>query len=120
MKFWLCGLCMAVAWPVNGGEQMTMTVTPRQGFAPSPLRIRVHIEPSAENRSLTIATDSGEFYRSSEIPLEGDRAPRTIELEFRDVPEGEYDVVCIVKDGAGRQRSVAHRSARLLSPSGGH
>jgi hypothetical protein len=118
MKFWLCGLCVAVALPVSGGDRLTMTVSPAQAFAPAPLRIRVWIEPSAENRSLTVTTDSGEFYRSSEMPLEGERAPRTIEIQLRDVPEGEYDIVSIVKDSAGRPRSVAHRSARILALTG--
>src|SRR4051812_18838002 len=85
IRIWLCGLCMAVAVPVSGGDQMTMTVTPAQAFAPSPLRVRVKVEPDVENRSLTVTADSGDFYRSSEIPLEGDRAPKTIELEFRSV-----------------------------------
>jgi hypothetical protein len=120
MRIWLCGLCMAVALPVSGGDQMSMTVTPAQAFAPSPLRVRVRVEPHAENRSLTIVADSGNFYRSSEIPLEGDRAPRTIELEFRSVPEGEYDIFGIVRDSTGRQRSVARRFARVLSVGGSH
>jgi hypothetical protein len=118
MRMWLCGLCVAVALPVSGGDRMTMTVTPAQAFAPSPLRVRVRIEPSAENRTLTITADSAGFYRSSEIPLEGDRAPRTIELEFRGVPEGEYDITGVVKDSTGHQRSVARRFARVLSFSG--
>jgi hypothetical protein len=120
MKIWLCGLCMAVALPVSGGDQMTMTVTPAQAFAPSPLRVRVRVEPNPENRSLTIVADSGTFYRSSEIPLEGDRAPKTIELEFRSVPQGEYDIISVVKDSTGRPRAIARRSARLLSASGAH
>ena len=120
MRIWLCGLTMAVALPVSGGDQMTMTVTPAQAFAPSPLRVRVRVEPDIENRSLTVTADSGSFYRSSEIPLEGDRAPKTIELEFRSVPEGEYDIISVVKDSTGRPRAMARRSARLLSGAGGH
>jgi hypothetical protein len=76
MRNWLCGLCVAVALPVSGGDRMTMTVTPAQALAPSPLRVRVRIEPSAENRSLTVSADSGGFYRSSEIPLDGNARRR--------------------------------------------
>jgi hypothetical protein len=119
MRIWLCGLCVAVAMPVGGGDRMTMTVTPEQGFAPSPLRVRVRIEPSAENRSLTVTADSGEFYRSSEIQLEGERAPKTIELEFRNVPEGDYDILGVVTDSTGRRRSAVRRSARVLGAGGG-
>ena len=119
MRIWLCGLCMAVALPVNGGDRMTMTVTPAQALAPSPLRVRVRIEPSTENRSLTVSADSGGFYRSSEIQLDGEHSPKTIEVEFRSVPEGEYDILGVVKDGAGHQRFAARRSANVIGY-GGH
>jgi hypothetical protein len=118
MRIWLCGLCVAVALPVSGGDRMTMTVTPAQAFAPSLLRVRIRIEPSAENRSLTVSADSGGFYRSSEIQLDGERAPKTIELEFRSVPEGSYDILGIVKDRSGRQRFAARCSANLLGLGG--
>ena len=71
MRIWLCGLCVAVALPVSGGDRMAMVVTPAYALAPSPLRVRIRIEPSAENRSLMVSADSVEFYRGSEIPLEG-------------------------------------------------
>jgi len=114
MRIWLCGLCVAVALPVSGGERMTMTVTPAQAHAPSPLRMRIRIEPSDENRLLTVTADSGEFFRSSDVQLEGARAPRTIELEFREVPEGDYEITGTVKDGAGQRRSIVRRSARVI------
>ena len=114
MRIWLCGLCVAVALPVSGGDRMAMVVTPAYALAPSPLRVRIRIEPSAENRSLMVSADSVECYRGSEIPLEGERAPKTIDLEFRDVPEGVYEIVAIVRDGAGQQRSVARgRASRI-------
>lgn len=118
MRLWLCGMCVAVALPVSGGERMTMTVTPAAALAPSPLRVRVRIEPSDENRSLLVAADSGQFYRSSEIQLNGERAPKAIEVEFREVPEGAYEIVAIVKDSAGHQRSVARRNATIIGPGG--
>ena len=120
MRIWLCGLCVAVALPVGASDRMTIRVTPAQALAPSPLRVRVRIEPSAQNRSLTVTADSGEFFRSSEVPLDGDRAPKTIEVEFQSLPGGEYDVVGVVKDSAGQQRSVARSSARLIALDGNH
>jgi hypothetical protein len=58
-----------------------------------------------------VSADSGQFYRISEIQLNGERAPKTIEVEFREVPQGAYDIVAIVKDSTGHERSVARRSA---------
>jgi hypothetical protein len=97
---------------------MTMTVTPAQALAPSPLRVRVRIEPSAENRALVVSANSSGFYRSSEIQLDGEHAPKTIEVEFREVPEGAYEIVAIVRDSAGHQRSAARRNANLIGPGG--
>ena len=97
---------------------MTMTVTPAQALAPSPLRVRVRIEPSAENRSLTVSADSGGFYRSSEIQLDGERAPKTIEVEFREVPEGDYDILGVVRDSVGHQRFASRRSANVIGSGG--
>jgi len=120
IRWWLCGLLVVVALPVAGGDRMTMKVSPAQAFAPSLLRVRVRIEPEADNRSLTVTVDSGEFYRSSEMPLDGDRAPKTIQLEFPGLPEGDYDVVGIVKDSAGHRRSFARDYARFVRVGGSH
>jgi hypothetical protein len=90
-------------------------VSPAQSFAPSILRIQVGIEPSMENRSLEVIANADEFYRSSEIQLDGDRAPATINFEFRSVPEGKYQVVGILKDSAGHKRSMAHNQVTVLA-----
>jgi hypothetical protein len=114
IALWIC-LCLAVAaLPVDGRDRLAMTVQPAQSFAPSFLRVRVKIEPSAENRWLEVIADSDGFYRSSEIPLDGDRAPVTINFEFPGVPGGEYDIIGIVKDAAGRERSSVRNQVRVL------
>jgi hypothetical protein len=58
------------------------------------------VEPDAENRSMEVIADSATFYRSSRITLEGDCAPKTMMVEFRRVPPGDYEV------------SDAHRGGR--------
>jgi hypothetical protein len=103
-----------VALPVDAGEQLKMAVSPAQSFAPAFLRVRVRIEPSADNRSLEVIADSGGFYRSSEIQLEGDRSPATIDLELQGVPEGDYRVVGILRDRAGHERSMASQAVRVI------
>jgi hypothetical protein len=116
---WSCGLLAVVALPVAGGDRIAIKVSPAQALAPSMLRVLVRIEPDVENRSLTVSVDSGDFYRSSEIQLDGDRAPKSFELQFPSLPEGEYDVVGVVKDNVGRQRSFAHNYARFIGVGGG-
>ena len=50
---------------------------------------------------MEVIADSAEFYRSSAITLEGDRAPKTMMVEFRTVPPGDYEVTAMLI-GAGR------------------
>jgi hypothetical protein len=102
----------------SGSEQLRLVVSPAQSFAPSNLHIRAHVVPHAENRTLTVLAESEDFYRSSEISLEGDRAPTAITVEFRGLPGGDYLVSGKVTDSAGRQRAIVERQVRVLSISG--
>jgi hypothetical protein len=118
--FGICGLIVMAVLPAAGGEPLTLAVTPTVAFAPATVRIRARIEPSADNRLLTIVADGVEFYRSSDVPLEGDQAPKTVELFFKDVPGGEYEVVAVLTDATGHRRAIARQAARVMSPFGGH
>jgi len=71
---------------------MTVRVTPAVAFAPANLIVRTHIEADADNRAITIVAESNDFYRSSEVQLDGDRAPRTSTFEFRSLPSGTYQI----------------------------
>jgi hypothetical protein len=53
----------------TGGEPLTIAVSPSVSFAPANLNVRVRVVPDAQNRTLEVIADSGEFYRSSQIPL---------------------------------------------------
>jgi len=116
----ICGLIVLTVLPVDGGQPLKLAVTPAQSFAPATVRVRVRIEPSAENRMLAIVADGDDFYRSSEIQLDGDQSPKTVELEFPNLPGGEYEVSALLIDAFGRQRAAAHQPARVISMLGGH
>lgn len=116
----ICGLIVLTVLPVDGGEPLKLAVTPAHSFAPATVKIRARIEPSAENRVLAIVVDGADFYRSSEIPLDGDQAPRTVELQFTALPGGDYDVYAVLTDGVGRRRAIVHQPATVLSIFGGH
>jgi hypothetical protein len=106
----------------SGGEQarqpLRLAVSPMQSFAPSNLNIRARVVPDAGNRTLTIIAESEDFYRSSQVPLEGDHAPATIMFEFRGVPGGEYLVSGVVTDSLGRRRAIAEQQVRVIDMSG--
>jgi hypothetical protein len=116
-RCWLAAVGVIVGAAAPSGEAgaiLTMRVSPRQSFAPVNLRISVSTEPHADNRSVTIVADAREFYRSSEIPLEGDRAPRTVTIEFRSVPGGEYEISGTLLDSTGRRRAFVRETARVI------
>jgi hypothetical protein len=118
--FAICGLIGVTVLPAAGREPLTIAVSPAVALAPASVRIRARIEPNPDNRFLTIVADGAAFYRSSEMQLEGEQAPKTIELWLRDVPGGDYQVSAILTDSAGRQRAVAHNTTKVMSPFDGH
>src|SRR5438270_3670351 len=94
------GLTMcAAAMPVGAGqpERLTIRVSPAVSFAPANLVVRATITADANNRAVEIIAESADFYRSSAIELDGDRAPRTSMFEFRSLPTGSYEVKAVLR-----------------------
>lgn len=118
----IVAVLLLVAWPsgtrLDAGDLLTMKVTPAQSFAPAILRVRVRMVPSADNRWLEVVADSGSFYRSSLMQLDGDRAPQTMSVEFRGIPGGAYEIHGILSDGGGHERAHVCELANVI-PSGG-
>ena len=106
---------LTVSLPLSAAESVSIDVAPRHGFTPVNLRVRVRVEPSRDNRTLEVVADSVDFYRRSVIQLDGEHAPRTIVLEFRDIPPGEYEVSGIVLNAAGARRGGASQQVSILS-----
>ncbi len=103
---------------INANEALTIAVSPVQSFAPTNLTIRVHLEPNAGNRAFEVVAESGEYYRSSRIQLDGAEAPRTIWLEIRNLPGGAYDVRGALIDSAGRERAAVRKQVIVLGSAG--
>jgi hypothetical protein len=103
---------------LNAGERLTMMVTPSKSMAPATIRVRMSVEPAAENRVLDVVADSGEYYRSSEIQLDGERAPRTVVVEFPSLPGGHYTVQGLLRDDAGRRAASVIQEIRVVSSAG--
>ena len=77
------------------------------------------MEPKDENRSIEIIAESEEFYRSSEVPLDGDRAPRTSLLEFRGLPAGAYQVRAILKGVSGKELAWTNAHLNIVGDNAG-
>jgi hypothetical protein len=102
----------------GGGEQLKLAVSPAHSFAPSNLSIRARVVPHGENRGLQIVAESAAFYRSSQMPLDGEGAPGMLLFEFRSLPSGDYRVYGILTASGGRQRALAEQSVTVLSELG--
>jgi hypothetical protein len=96
------------------GDKLTLRVTPNVSSAPSTVNVRAIIAPDADNRTLHIEADSGAFYRSSDVQLEGDKAPMVTEVQLKNLPSGEYTVVAVLRDRTGHE-TVARQTLMVLS-----
>ena len=104
---------------ISANEPLTMAVSPVQSFAPTNLTIRVHVEPDRGNRALEVVAESGEYYRSSRIQLDGADTPRTISFEIRNLPGGDYDIRGALIDSAGHERAAVRKQVIVLPSAGG-
>ena len=97
---------------VRGNEGLRMQVTPAVSLEPAVLTVRVSVEPSADNRVLHIVAESQDFFRSSEVQLDGERGAPLNVFEFRNLPTGLYHVTSVLTGASGR-RSTAFGLARV-------
>jgi hypothetical protein len=94
-------------------EKLTLRVTPNVSSAPSTVIVRATVAKNSDNRSLHIEADSGEFFRSSEIQLDGDKAPLVTEIRLPNLPGGEYSVVAVLRNNVGEE-TIVRRTALVL------
>lgn len=111
-------LVVTATLKAGAGEMMTVTVSPAVAFAPATLVVRAKIEADARNRTVEIVAESPNFYRSSEIQLDGDRAPRTNTIEFRSVPSGTYEVKATLRDSTGEARASVRSTVNIIAAGG--
>jgi hypothetical protein len=83
--------------------RLRIDVTPRISIAPAEVRIRAIVTPNAENRALQIVADSGDFYRSSYVPLAGADSASVTQAHFKNLPGGEYEVSVVLIDAQGKK-----------------
>jgi hypothetical protein len=102
---------------LEGDEPMRMRVTPAMSLAPGFLTVRVRVEAAPENRRLQVIAESSDFYRSSEVPLDGVKGVPLTVFEFRDLPSGLYHVTGVLI-GVQGPRATASGVARV-QPSAG-
>ena len=106
--------------PIGAGERISVKVSPAVAFAPANLVVRALIEADQENRAVEIIAESADFYRSSQIQLEGENAPRVSTFEFRSLPPGTYEVRALLLGSGGAQRAFARQTINVIASGAGH
>lgn len=110
------GLLLSVG-SAGADRRLSLSVTPSVTTAPATLTVTATIPRDPENRILEIGADSGAFYRSSLVQLEGERAPKVSQVQLKNLPGGEYEVIAVLLDRAGR-RTIARTTVFVLSAPG--
>jgi hypothetical protein len=107
------GICLLTVAPtLDGNERLAMRVTPLVAFAPGFLTVSVTVPADDENRSLQVVAESSDFYRSSQISLDGKNASPLNVFKFSDLPSGSYEITSVLI-GANGQRAIAQRVAKV-------
>jgi len=114
----LLGACVLAGLSgVDGAERLRLRVSPAMTVAPGFLTVQASVEVDAENRLLQVVAESPDFYRSSQIQLDGANAPRLKVIEFRNLPTGLYQVTGTLIGTQGPRATVL-RLAKV-APSAG-
>lgn len=100
--------------PLGAGERLTLKVSPAVAFAPANLVVRTTIPADADNRAVEIVAESDDFYRSSQVQLEGEKAARTTTFEFRSLPSGTYEVRANLLGIDGRSRAMSRQQVNVI------
>jgi hypothetical protein len=98
------------------GEPVSMTAFPHIAVAPADVVVKATVATSEQNRAIEVVLDSPDYYRSSRVDLEGNRAPRTTIFELRSVPSGRYVITTRVLGAGGQVLSSARQTYRVLAP----
>jgi hypothetical protein len=112
-------LMLASTLPIGAGERLTLKVSPAVAFAPANLVVRATILADVDNRAVEIVAESDDFYRSSEIQLEGEKAARTNMFEFRSLPPGTYEVRASLLGSHGETRATIRQQVNVLASGAG-
>jgi predicted phage tail protein len=112
----LFGLALLMTATAAVKQPLSVQASPAIAFSPANLIIKTSVEPDPDNRAMEIVANSEEFYRSSVIAIEGDRAPKTTRVEYRGLPPGQYQVTVALIGAGGQQKARATTHINVLEP----
>ena len=101
----------------NGGQPLSLHVTPLMAAAPAFISVRAVVEASEDNRALEIVAQSSDFFRSSRIELDGRDAPPLSVFQYPNLPPGLYEVSAFLI-GTNGQRAAVSRVVKVVPRTG--
>ena len=81
----------------NADEAISITVRPAVATYRGSAQLKVLVARDDKNRSLTWEIDGPNYYRSSEVQLNGAASPRSFMFLMRELPAGEFEIRATVK-----------------------
>ncbi len=94
-----------------GSEPLEARVYPVEASAPADVLVEAIVEPDGRNRSIEFVVDSGTFYSSHMVDLDGNRSARTQEARFRRLPAGTYEIRVTLRDADGERATTMRHIA---------
>ena len=107
------GVLLAGALSSAADAPVTLAVRPTILFAGRDVRTTVHTPRDARNRELRIVVEAADYYKSSDVQLDGTDAPATHQFNWQGLPSGAYRVEAILTREGGETRSVTQCFAVL-------
>ncbi len=114
----LCAVLFVCPTQAKDKPAIDVHVSPLVLFEPAYVTVRVRIESDADNRLLQVIAESPDFRRSSEITLDGERAPRVNTFQFQSLPAGVYDVTGVLISQKGTRTSFSKTLVVAANPAG--
>ena len=84
--------------------------------SPGTIEFEILIHPTAQTEALRVVAESGTFYRSTTIGLDGEESQRLHAFEWHGFPAGEYDVVGELIGTSGRREVVVRGAVLVIDP----
>jgi hypothetical protein len=114
LRFLLVVAALLAADTLRAADRLSVRVSPLLSFAPATLVVHAMVTAAEENRAIEVVAESADFYRSSEVELDGERAPRTTRIELRSLPGGTYEVRAILKGPGGTELASVEREINVI------
>jgi len=86
----IAALAAAAVRTDAGANVVELRLLNRYFTAPATVWITIVVEPDEANRTLRVEMDGERMFRASALKLEGASEKRLHEIQFKDVPAGQY------------------------------